>query len=101
MAEFGFGMGWQVDLHLMPAAFCILHLWVPTFCDRAAENDRSGFYRAVSRYAKKVLGSVARGFEALAPRVDKEVADQEDDRLRKPFHELLASSAAAHGPRIS
>ncbi len=33
-----------------------LHLWAPAFLDRVADNDRSGFYRAASRYAKKIMG---------------------------------------------
>lgn len=35
-----------------------LHLWAPAFWERVEENDRSGFYRAVSRYAKGILGAV-------------------------------------------
>lgn len=35
-----------------------LNLWVPAFLARVEENDQSGFYRAVSRYAKKVWGPV-------------------------------------------
>lgn len=33
-----------------------LNLWAPAFLDRVEKNDRSGFYRAVSRQAKKLLG---------------------------------------------
>jgi TorA maturation chaperone TorD len=33
-----------------------LHLWAPAFFDRVEENDRSGFYRAASRYARKIIG---------------------------------------------
>jgi TorA maturation chaperone TorD len=33
-----------------------LHLWAPAFLARVEENDRSGFYRAASRYARKILG---------------------------------------------
>lgn len=36
-----------------------LHLWAPAFLDRVEENDRSGFYRDASRYARKILGAVA------------------------------------------
>lgn len=36
-----------------------LHLWAPAFWDRVAENDRTGFFRAAARHAKKVLGAVA------------------------------------------
>ena len=34
-----------------------LHLWAPAFFERVEANDRIGFYRAVSRYAKKILGA--------------------------------------------
>jgi TorA maturation chaperone TorD len=34
-----------------------LNLWVPAFLERVEENDRIGFYRAVSRYAKKILSA--------------------------------------------
>jgi TorA maturation chaperone TorD len=34
-----------------------LHSWTPSFLTRVDENDRHGFYRAVSRYAQKVLGA--------------------------------------------
>jgi len=36
-----------------------LHAWAPTFLDRVAENDRSGFYRAASKYAKEILSAAA------------------------------------------
>ncbi len=36
-----------------------LHLWAPTFLARVEENDRSGFYRAVSRYAKEILSAAS------------------------------------------
>jgi TorA maturation chaperone TorD len=34
-----------------------LNAWAPAFLDQVAENDRSGFYGSVSRYAKKILCS--------------------------------------------
>jgi TorA maturation chaperone TorD len=36
-----------------------LHHWAPTFLNRVEENDRSGFYGALSRYAKEILGAVS------------------------------------------
>jgi TorA maturation chaperone TorD len=34
-----------------------LHRWAPSFLAKVEENDRLGFYRAVSRYAQKVLAA--------------------------------------------
>lgn len=34
-----------------------LLIWMPAFLQRVEANDRSGFYRAASRYAQKVLGA--------------------------------------------
>jgi TorA maturation chaperone TorD len=36
-----------------------LNVWAPAFLDRVAENDRTGFYQAASRYAKKILSAAA------------------------------------------
>ncbi len=36
-----------------------LNLWAPAFLERVEEHDRLGFYRAVSKYASKVLGTIS------------------------------------------
>lgn len=35
-----------------------LNLWAPAFLARVEENDRTGFYKAVSRHARKILSAV-------------------------------------------
>lgn len=36
-----------------------LSLWAPAFLERVEEHDRLGFYRAVSKYARKVLENIS------------------------------------------